>query len=80
MREVIQEWGVGPTGDIEVRGLCAYYDARLKARPIGPHDAQRLYDWRRAQIAEALRSRRPRLLSRLPGRGRPSISPPPVRK
>jgi hypothetical protein len=53
MREVTQEWGAGLTGDIEVRGLCAYYDARLKARPIGPDDAQSLYDWRRAQIAEA---------------------------
>ena len=53
MREVIQEWGTALTGDIEVRGLCAYYDARLKARPIGPDDAQSLYDWRRAQIAEA---------------------------
>jgi len=53
MREVIQEWGVGRTGDVEVRGLCAYYDARLKGRPIGPDDAQSLYDWRLAQILEA---------------------------
>jgi S1-C subfamily serine protease len=53
MREVIQEWGVGRTGDIEVRGLCSYYDARLKGRPIGPDDAQTLYDWRQAQILEA---------------------------
>ena len=53
MREVIREWGVGRTGDVEVRGLCAYYDARLKGRPIGPDDAQSLYDWRHAQILEA---------------------------
>ena len=53
MREAIREWGLGLTGDIEVRGLCAYYDARLKSRPIGPDDAQSLYDWRRAQIAES---------------------------
>jgi S1-C subfamily serine protease len=53
MREVIQEWGVGRTGDVEVRGLCSYYDARLKGRPIGPDDAQSLYDWRHAQILEA---------------------------
>jgi S1-C subfamily serine protease len=53
MREVIQEWGVGRTGDVEVRGLCAYYDARAKGRPIGPDDAQSVYDWRLAQILEA---------------------------
>src|SRR5438552_17120317 len=53
MREVIQEWGGGLTGDIEVRGLCAYYDAPLKAQPIGPAYAQRPHAWRRAQIAEA---------------------------
>lgn len=53
MQDVIQEWGTGRSGDIEVRGLCAYYDARLKGRPIGPEDARSLYDWRRAQIAEA---------------------------
>ena len=53
MRDVIQEWGTGLTGDIEIRGLCAYYDARLKGRPVGPDDARSLYDWRRAQIAEA---------------------------
>ena len=53
MRDVIQEWGAGLTGDIEVRGLCAYYDARLKARPIGQDDARSLYDWRLAQISEA---------------------------
>lgn len=53
MRDVSQEWGTGLSGDIEIRGLCAYYDARLKGRPIGPEDARSLYDWRRAQIAEA---------------------------
>jgi len=53
MREVIQEWEVGRTGDVEVRGLCAYYDARLTGRPIGPDDAQSVYDWRLAQILEA---------------------------
>jgi S1-C subfamily serine protease len=53
MRDVTQEWGIGLTGDIEIRGLCAYYDARLKGRPIGPDDARSLYDWRHAQIAEA---------------------------
>ena len=53
MRDVLQEWDTGLTGDIEIRGLCAYYDARLKGRPIGPDDARSLYDWRHAQIAEA---------------------------
>ena len=53
MQDVIQEWGTGLSGDIEIRGLCAYYDARLKGRSIGPDDARSLYDWRRAQIAEA---------------------------
>ena len=53
MQDVMQEWGTGLSGDIEIRGLCAYYDARLKGRPIGPDDARSLYDWRRAQIAEA---------------------------
>ena len=53
MQDVIQEWGTELPADIEVRGLCAYYDARLKGRPIGPDDARSLYEWRRAQIAEA---------------------------
>jgi S1-C subfamily serine protease len=53
MRDVLQEWGTELTGDLEIRGLCAYYDARLKGRPIGPDDARSLYDWRHAQIAEA---------------------------
>jgi S1-C subfamily serine protease len=53
MREVIQEWGVGRTADIEIRGQCAYYDARLKGRPIGPDDALSLYDWRHTQILES---------------------------
>ena len=53
MRDVLQEWGTELTGDLEIRGLCAYYDARLKGRPIGPEDARSLYDWRHAQIAEA---------------------------
>ena len=53
MQDVIQEWGTGLPSDIEIRGLCAYYDARLRGRPIGPDDARSLYEWRRAQIAEA---------------------------
>jgi S1-C subfamily serine protease len=53
MRDVIREWGMGLTGDVAVRGLCSYYDARLKGRPIGPEDAQGLYDWRHSQILEA---------------------------
>jgi len=53
MRDVSREWGTELTGDLEIRGLCAYYDARLKGRPIGPDDARSLYDWRHAQIAEA---------------------------
>jgi len=53
MRDVLQEWGTELRGDLEIRGLCAYYDARLKGRPIGPEDARSLYDWRHAQIAEA---------------------------
>jgi len=53
MQDVIQAWGTGLSGDVEIRGLCAYYDARLKGRPIGPDDARSLYDWRRAQIVEA---------------------------
>ncbi|HTY79402.1 MAG TPA: serine protease [Candidatus Bathyarchaeia archaeon] len=53
MQDVIQEWGTGLPADIEIRGLCAYYEARLKGRPIGPDDARSLYEWRRAQVAEA---------------------------
>src|SRR4029077_10394409 len=42
MHDVIQAWGAGLSGDVEIRGLCAYYDARLKGRPIGPDDARSL--------------------------------------
>jgi len=53
MQDVTQEWGTELPSDIEIRGLCAYYDARLKGRPIGPDDARSLYEWRRAQLVEA---------------------------
>ena len=46
MQDVIQAWGTGRSGDIEIRGLCAYYEAPLRGRPIGPDDARTLYDWR----------------------------------